>query len=114
MPGSRQEFFKEIMHFHYMTYMAMPQHKILCPRVHEIYNFGRYLLVYRYYILNLSEPCFFINNISFTLFTPELPPFGVGVMKYTISCFLLSHSGDLKIIIFKVYRPKTIQNYKFV
>ena len=59
MPGSRQEFFKEIMHIYYMTHLAMSQHKILCPRVHEIYNFGRYLLVYRYYILNLSEPCFF-------------------------------------------------------
>ena len=29
------------MHFHYMTNMATPSHRNLCPMVYEIYNFGR-------------------------------------------------------------------------
>ena len=33
------------MHIHYMTYMASPQHKNPCPRGHEIYNFGRPILI---------------------------------------------------------------------
>ena len=34
MPGSREaDFFVEIMHFHYVTYMAPSQHKNPCPGV---------------------------------------------------------------------------------
>ena len=46
--------FKEIMHFHYMTYnyMVMPLHKNPCPGGHEIYNFGRQILGHYYYTLN--------------------------------------------------------------
>ena len=45
------------MHFHYMTYIAMPQHKNPCSGVHEIYNFGRTFLGYHYYLLSLSDLC---------------------------------------------------------
>ena len=34
-----KKIFKEIMHFHFMTYMATSLHNNLCPRGHEIYNF---------------------------------------------------------------------------
>ena len=33
-----RRFFKEIVHFPYITYMAMPKHKNSCPGVHKIYN----------------------------------------------------------------------------
>ena len=53
----RKRYFKEIMHFHYMTYMATPQHKNPDPGGHEIYNFGRPFLGHHYYILGLSDLC---------------------------------------------------------
>ena len=53
--GIEKKIFKEIMHFHYMTYMATPKHKNPCPRGHEIYNFGRPFLGYHYNILGLSD-----------------------------------------------------------
>ena len=40
--------------------MATPYHKNPCPLGHETYNFGRH------------------QYINFTLFTPKLPPLGVG------------------------------------
>ena len=43
--GIEKKIFKEVMHFHYMTYMATSQHKNPCPRGHEIYNFGRSSLI---------------------------------------------------------------------
>ena len=43
--GVEKKIFKEIKHFHYMTYMATPQHKSPCPSGHEIYNFGRPSLI---------------------------------------------------------------------
>ena len=57
MPGSRDEDFKEIMHFHYTAYMATPQHKNPCPRVMKFKKIGRPLLAHYYYILNLSALC---------------------------------------------------------
>ena len=48
---------KEIMHFHYITYMATPQHKNTCPGGHEIYNFGRHFLGHHNYKLTLSILC---------------------------------------------------------
>ena len=47
--------FKEIMLFHYMPYMAMPQDKNPCSGGHEIYNFDRLLLVHHYFTLILSD-----------------------------------------------------------
>ena len=52
--GVEKKISKDIMQFHDMTYMAMPQHKKSCPRAHEIYNFGRP----SNYILTLSVLCF--------------------------------------------------------
>ena len=46
--------FKEIMHFHYITYIATPLHKSPCPRGHELYNFSRPFLGHYNYILRLS------------------------------------------------------------
>ena len=48
---------KEIMHFHYMTYMASLLHKNPCLGGHEIYNFGRPFLCHQYYTLSLYGPC---------------------------------------------------------
>ena len=45
------------MNFHFMTCMAMPQHKNPCLGGHEIYNFGRPFLGHHYYILSLSDLC---------------------------------------------------------
>ena len=53
MPKSREEDFKQVMHFHYMT----------CPGGHEIYNFGRPFLGFHCYIHILSEPCPRVENI---------------------------------------------------
>ena len=55
MPGGREDF-KEIMHFHYMTYgRAIAQN--LQPMSHEIFNFEKPFLGHYYYIISLSEPC---------------------------------------------------------
>ena len=63
----------------------MPLHKNPCPGGHEIYKFGRPILGHHYYILGLSDQClvsreenFFKKYINLTLFTPKLPPLGVG------------------------------------
>ena len=37
--GVEKKVFKEIMQFHYKTYMATPLYKNPCPWGHEIYNF---------------------------------------------------------------------------
>ena len=39
-PGVAKKILKEIMHFHRMTFIAMPQDKNPCPGGHEIYNVG--------------------------------------------------------------------------
>ena len=48
---------KEMMHFQYTTYIAMPYHKNPCPRGHEIYNLSGTFLGYHYHsdTLSLSE-----------------------------------------------------------
>ena len=38
--GVDKMIFKEMVYFHYETYMAKPKHKNPCPRGHEIDNFG--------------------------------------------------------------------------
>ena len=48
MPGSREE---DLMHFHYITYMATPHHKNPCPGGHVIYNVGTPFLDHHYYTL---------------------------------------------------------------
>ena len=47
-PRVEKKIFKEIIHFHYMTYMAMPLHKNPCPRSNKIYNFDRPFLGHHY------------------------------------------------------------------
>ena len=44
-----EKIFKEIMYFHYMTYMTTPQRKNSCPGGHEIYNFGRSFFGHQYF-----------------------------------------------------------------
>ena len=53
------------MHFHYMTYMATPQHKNPCPGGHEIYNFGRPFLGHHYYVRSLSDLCLGVKKRIF-------------------------------------------------
>ena len=43
------------MHFHSMTFMAMPLRKNPCPGGLESYNFGRLVLGHHYYILILYK-----------------------------------------------------------
>ena len=63
--GVEKSIFKEIMHFHYMTYMTTPMHKNPCPRGHEIYNFGRIFLGHDNYILGLSDQCLGVEKKIF-------------------------------------------------
>ena len=55
--GVEKKIFKEIVHFHFMTYITTLKHKNPCPGVHELYNFGRPFLIYHYYMLGLSDLC---------------------------------------------------------
>ena len=83
MPQSNEE---EIMHFHYMTYMATPYHKSLCFRGHKIYHF---LFIITVYLMSWNIwGDFFKNYINSSLFTPKLATFPrVGsLMKFTFSC----------------------------
>ena len=80
-----------------MTYMATPQHNNLWPGGHIIYNFGRPFLGHHYYISGLSYLCLgvekiFKKYINFTLFTPKLPPLGVG--GHEIYNFLSTYPTD--------------------
>ena len=75
--GVEQKIFIEIIHFHYMIYMAMPQHKNPCPGGHEIYNFGGPFLGHHLICLNhapVQRRRSFRKYINFTLFTLKLPP----------------------------------------
>ena len=40
--GLQKKIFKEKMHFHNITYMALLQQKNPCPWGHEIYNLGKF------------------------------------------------------------------------
>ena len=53
----------EIMHFHYMCNMPMPQHKNPCPKGNEIYNFGRPFFGHHNCILTLSDVCLGVETI---------------------------------------------------
>ena len=75
----------EVMHFHYMTYIAMPQHMNPCTKGHEIYNFGKTFLDHHYYILSLSDLCLgvekeiFKETHQFYTFLPQnTSPWGGG------------------------------------
>ena len=46
-----KKIFKEIIHFHCMTDMAMLLHKNPCSGGHEFYNFGRPFIGHHYYTL---------------------------------------------------------------
>ena len=63
--GVEKKIFKEIMFFHYMTYMATPQGNNPCPGGHEIYNCGRPYLGHHYYILSLSDLCLGVEKKIF-------------------------------------------------
>ena len=63
--GVEKNIFKEIMHFHYMTYMVMPQHKNPCVGGNEINNFGRHFLGHHKYILGLSDLCLGVEKKIF-------------------------------------------------
>ena len=83
--GVEKKILKKIINFHYMTYLATPQHKKPCPGGHGIYNFGRPFLAHFYYILSLSEPCPGVEKKIFEeiqLFYPFCPkitsPLAVG------------------------------------
>ena len=56
MLGSKEEDFKRMMHFHYMTCFATPEHKNHCPGSHETFDFGKPFLGHYYYTLSLFEP----------------------------------------------------------
>ena len=56
---------EEIMHFHYMTYLATFLHKNPCPEGHEIYNFGGLFLGYHYYTLSMSDLCLGVDKKIF-------------------------------------------------
>ena len=94
-----EKMIKEIMHFYYVTYMAMPQYKKPYPRGHEFSNFGRPLLGHHQYILGLSDLCLGVEKKIFkemmhfyyvtymaTFSTRNPTP---GVMKFPI---LVDHS----------------------
>ena len=55
--GVEKKILKEMMHFHYMTYLVTPLHKNPCLRGHESYNFGRPFLDHHYYKLDMSDLC---------------------------------------------------------
>ena len=84
--GVEKKIFEEIMHFHYMTYMATPQHKNPCPEGHEFYNLGRPFPGHHYYILSLvclkyasEQKSRFLRNTSILQFLPKnYLPFGTG------------------------------------
>ena len=88
--GVEKEIFKELMHFHYMTYMATPKHKNPCPGSHEIYKFGRPFLGQHYYTLSLYGPRTgaeknFLWNTSIFHFLPKITfPWGGGHEIYKI------------------------------
>ena len=44
-----------------MTY-GHAQHKIPCPRGHEVYKYGRPIVGHHYYILSLSDVCLSVEN----------------------------------------------------
>ena len=80
-----EKIFKEIMHFHYMTYMATPWHKNPCPGGHEIYNFGRPFLGHHYYTLSFYGSCMGVEKEifkeihQFNTFYPKITsPWGGG------------------------------------
>ena len=92
-----EKIFKQIMHFHYMTYMATPQ-----PWGHIIYSFGRPFLDHRYYTLSLTELCPGEEKIfkeilqfytSYSQNTPPPPLVGVG-----------RGSWNLQFLVFLPYR----------
>ena len=55
--GAEKKIFKEIMHFHYMTYKATPSIRTPAPGVMKFTIFGRPFLGHHYYTLSLSDLC---------------------------------------------------------
>ena len=95
MPGRKEEDFKDVMYFHYITYMAISQRKNPSTGVHDSYNLGRPFLCYLYYILILSDLCqqvekkIFLKKLCiYTMYLIQLHPStrtpAPEVMKFTI------------------------------
>ena len=61
-----EKIFKEIVYFHYITYMATLYRKNPCPGGHESYNFGRPFLGHHHYIYSLSDLCLGVKKKIFT------------------------------------------------
>ena len=57
-----EDFKKEIMNVHYVTYMDTPSTRILAPGA---MNFGRPFLVHHSYILGLSVLCLGVEKTIF-------------------------------------------------
>ena len=92
--GVEKKIFKEIMHFHYMNFMASPCTRSPDPGGHEIYNLGRPFLRIYLHLVCLNHALelrsrFLKKYINFTLFTPKLPPLEVGdhEISYFLTCF---------------------------
>ena len=104
------------MHFHYMTYMATPQHKNPCPGGDEIYKFGRPFLGYHNYILSLSVLCLgvemkiFKGILHFHYMTYMGKPPPQGFMKFTV----LVDPSLVIITIHSLYEPCTGQRIRFL
>ena len=67
-----------MMHFHYMTCFATPEHKNHCPGSHETFDFGKPYLGHYYYTLSLFEALpwsrdDFKRNKSISNFLPPPP-----------------------------------------
>ena len=93
--GLEKKILKEIMHFHYITYMATLYHKNPCPWGHEIYNLGWPLLGHHCYAISYCELCLGVEkrifkeiNQFFTFLPQNYLSLGWGVVTFTISCLL--------------------------
>ena len=65
--NEKKKIFKEIVHFHCITYMATPQHKNLCHKGHKIYNFGKPFIGHHNNIFSLSVLCLGVEKKIFIL-----------------------------------------------
>ena len=89
MLNNLEENLKEKMHFHYMTYMAMPYHNNLFPGVMKFMILvDRFCSSLLYTDFNLSDLCLGVEKKIFQ----EIHKFytflllGCGIMKFTIFC----------------------------
>ena len=118
----RRRFFKEIMHFHYMTYMDTPLHKNPCLGGHEIYNFGGNFIVNHCYILGFKLAPFRKNevfkpiiNIIVKLLAIKISKFLLGKNQFKTffhDVWILIIRQDNKNFFRNIYMPPLVQNSK--